>query len=375
MEYELDLLVIGAGVAGLATGREVALSGRCVGILEKNRRYGLETSSRNSEVIHSGIHYPPGSLKALLCVEGNRLLYDYCAGSGILHRKTGKITLAVTPEEEKRLWLLYKTGLANGVKDIKILGAERVKEMVPCVECRSGLFTGSTGILSAHSLMNSLYGDFLESGGIAGFGEEVTGIEKAGRGYRVATAAGKHYTSRAVINCAGLFSDKISGMISMATVRTYWAKGDYFGSGRTFGINMPVYPVPGRDYLGIHLTPDVGGGLKAGPDIEYVEKSDHPYPGENHGTSYSVDERKRERFFREVRRYLPSIREEDLSPAMFGIRSRLQGPGDGPRDFLISAPAPGFINLEGIDSPGLTGCLAIGKYARNIFDVIIRENR
>jgi len=371
MEYDFDVLVIGAGVVGLAVGKELAEASYTTGLLEKNSRYGLETSSRNSEVLHSGIHYPSGSLKAILCVEGNRAIYDICKRFNLIYRKTGKITIAVEEGEINKLEELYKTGIANGVEDIKILDASDVKKMVPDVICKAALYTGTTGIINAHNLMDFLYHRFIDAGGMAGFKEKVVRIKRDDKGYTVFTEDIQKYSTKALINCAGLFADKITGMLGI-NYHLYWAKGDYFSVNRSIPVGILVYPVPGKTSLGIHLIPKIGGGLRIGPDIEYIEKKEQAYPDEKSAGYYKVDETKAELFYNEVSRYLPVVKKDDLSPEMYGIRTKLQGPEDGFKDFVIKEEIPGFINLIGIESPGLTSSIAIGRYvAKMIKDNII----
>ncbi len=367
MECEFDVLIIGAGVVGLSVGKELAEAGYTTGLLEKNSKYGLETSSRNSEVLHSGIHYFPGSFKGKLCVEGNRLLYEFCGKHNILHQKTGKITIAVTEDELPEIEKLYNAGIANGVKEMSLLSAKDVKKRLPEGECVGGLFTGTTGIFNVHMFMDCLYREFSGAGGLCGLKEKVIGVDYGDGGYTVYVEGSplQKYTTKVLINCAGLFADRISGMLGME-YNLHWAKGDYFSIEQKFEINTLVYPVPGKDSLGIHLTPKIGGGLRAGPDIEYVEKKLPPYPDEKTMSSYRVAENKKDFFYREVKRYLPALKEGALSPEMYGIRAKLQGPSDGFTDFVIKEEKPGFINLVGIESPGLTSCLAIGQYVKSL---------
>lgn len=369
MENEFDVLVVGAGVVGLSVGKELAEAGYTVGILEKNSKYGLETSSRNSEVIHSGIHYPAGSLKAKLCVAGNTLLYQTCERFNLLYKKTGKITVAVAEDELPDLEKLYKAGIANGVEGMKILDARDIRKTMPDVDCKGGLFTGTSGILNVHILMDHLYHGFKNAGGLAGFKEKVVGVEQNGEGYTVYVQDMplQKYTTGILVNCAGLFADEISGMLGIK-YNLHWAKGDYFSIEQKFSIDTLVYPLPGKDSLGIHLTPKIGGGLRAGPDVEYVRKKIPPYSDENRMSNYRVQEKKKEFFYREVRRYLPALREDALSPEMYGIRAKLQGPSDGFMDFVIKEEMPGFINLAGIESPGLTGCLAIAGHVKDMVE-------
>ncbi len=367
MENEFDVMILGAGVVGLSIGKELAEAGLAVGILEKNSKYGLETSSRNSEVIHSGIHYPVGTLKARLCVEGNRLLYHMCRKHNILHRKTGKITVASSGDELPELEKLYRKGVSNGVEEMKMLDVPEVRKEMPYIDCTGALFTGTSGILNVHMLMDFLYQGFKSAGGLTGFSEKVVGVEEKKGGYAVAVegVSLQEYSAGVLVNCTGLFADRISGLLGIKC-SLYWAKGDYFSVEQKFPLEKLVYPLPGKDFLGIHLTPKMGGGLRAGPDMEYVTKQEPPYPDEKKMSPYKVEEAKKKFFCREIRRYLPSLREDFLVPEMYGIRPKLQGPDEDFRDFVIKEEKPGFINLVGIESPGLTGCLAIGKYVKDM---------
>lgn len=363
MEKDFDIIVIGAGVIGLSISYELSKK-YSVGLIEKNKKYGLETSSRNSEVIHSGIHYPTGSLKAKLCVEGNQLLYEFLKENNILHKKTGKLTVAVEEGEIKEIERLFRQGKENGVTDIKIIEKNEIKKICPVIEGICALYTGSTGILNVHFLMDCLYEKFLNNGGIAGFDERVINIEKKNGFYLVETEKGKYF-SEIVINCAGLYAEEISRKMGF-NYEVFWAKGDYFTISKKFNIPLLIYPTPMKEGLGIHLTPRFDGILRAGPDVEYVEKIYPPYPSEKENSIYKTDENKREIFYESVKRLLPEINIDDLIPESYGIRPKLQKKGDEFKDFVIKKEMDGFINLIGIDSPGLTSCLSIAKYVRNL---------
>ncbi|HOK56449.1 MAG TPA: NAD(P)/FAD-dependent oxidoreductase [bacterium] len=363
MEKDFDVIVIGAGVVGLSISYK--LSERySVGLIEKNKKYGLETSSRNSEVIHSGIHYPENSLKAKLCVEGNNLLYEFLRENNILHKKTGKLTLAIEKDEIEEIERLYSQGIKNGVPELKIIEKNEIEKFCPEIEGICALYTPTTGILNVHYLMDCLYEKFINNGGIAGFDERVINIEKKNSLYLVETEKGRYY-SEIVINCAGLYAENISRMLGF-NYDVYWAKGDYFTITRKFNIPLLVYPVPGKEGLGIHLTPRFDGILRAGPDVEYVEKIYPPYPDEKVNSVYKIDDTKKEIFFEQLKKYLPSIKIDDLIPESYGIRPKLQKKGDEFKDFVIKEEIPGFINLIGIDSPGLTCCISIAQYVKNI---------
>ncbi|MCM8786101.1 MAG: NAD(P)/FAD-dependent oxidoreductase [Candidatus Omnitrophica bacterium] len=363
MEKDFDVIVIGAGVIGLSISYELSKK-YSVGLIEKNKRYGLETSSRNSEVIHSGIHYPTGSLKAKLCVQGNELLYEFLRENNILHKKTGKLTVVVKEDEIKEIERLYKQGIENGVPDVKIIEKNGIKSFAPEIEGVCALYTASTGILNVHYLMDCLYEKFLNNDGIVGFDEKVINIEKKNSIYLVETEKGKYY-SEIVINSAGLYAEQISNKLGF-NYEVFWVKGDYFTISKKYNIPLLIYPVPMKEGLGIHLTPRLDGFLRVGPDVEYVEKNYPPYSNEKENSIFKIEERKKEFFYNEIRKFLPEIKIEDLNSESYGIRPKLQKKGEGFKDFVIKEELSGFINLIGIDSPGLTCCLSIAKYVKNL---------
>lgn len=363
MENDFDIIVIGAGVVGLSIAYQLSKK-YSVGLIEKNRKYGLETSSRNSEVIHSGIHYPTGSLKAKFCVYGNELLYEFLKENNILHKKTGKLTVAVKEDETKEIERLYNQGIENEVPDIKIIEKNEIKKFSPEIEGLCALYTGSTGILNVHYLMDCLYEKFINNSGIAGFDEKVINLEKKNGGYLVETEKG-NYCSEIVINSAGLYGDEISSKLGF-NYDVSWAKGDYFTISKKFNIPFLIYPVPMKEGLGIHLTPRFDGTLRAGPDVEYVEKSYPPYPTEKENSTFKPDENKKEFFYQQIKKFIQKIEIDDLNPESYGIRPKLQKQGENFKDFIIKEEMTGFINLIGIDSPGLTSCLSIAKYVENL---------
>ncbi|MCM8818321.1 MAG: NAD(P)/FAD-dependent oxidoreductase [Candidatus Omnitrophica bacterium] len=363
MEKDFDIIVIGAGVVGLSIAYKLSKK-YLVGLIEKNKRYGLETSSRNSEVIHSGIHYPTGSLKAKLCVQGNELLYEFLKENNILYKKTGKLTVAVEENEVKEIERLYKQGIENGVPDIRIIEKNEIKSFVPEIEGICALYTGSTGILNVHYLMDCLYEKFINNGGIAGLDEKVINIERKNGLYLIETEKGKYY-SEVVINSAGLYAEEISSKLGF-NYNIYWAKGDYFTISKKVNIPILIYPVPMQEGLGIHLTPRFDGILRAGPDVEYVQKVYPPYPNEKENSIFKPDENKKNFFYQQIKKFIHNIEIDDLVPESYGIRPKLQKKGENFKDFIIKEEIPGFINLIGIDSPGLTSCLAIAKYVENL---------
>lgn len=373
-----EVTVIGAGVVGLAIARDFALAGGRVLVVEKHRTFGQETSSRNSEVIHAGIHHPPEFQKTTLCVIGNRLLYDFCVKNKVPHKRTGKIIAAVDNREVETLEELKRQGESNGVEGLRLIGKKRTHEMEPEVRAEAALFSPSSGILDSHRFMECLIRSAEEHGAIRAFRTEVTGIHFDGRMYNLDINNGEYsIKSRIVVNSAGLHADRIAALGGMKIDRRDYrlkpCKGNYFAPSPGPKLRHLVYPVShkNKEYLGIHATLDLGGRVRFGPDIRYLKDG----PSELNGIpsrefDYSVDEDGKEAFFEAIRKYLPGITLESLHPDMSGIRPKLQGPGEPPRDFVIreetDAGLPGFINLIGIELPGLTCSLAIGEIVRSM---------
>ena len=364
MLAEIDVAIIGAGVIGLAAAGEIAQRGEKVFVFEKNHSFGLETSSRNSEVIHAGIYYPEDSLKTRLCVEGKSLLYELCDSHDITYRKLGKIIVAASENETAQLEKLYEQGRKNGVEDLMLLSQTELKKLEPNVEARAGLLSPSSGILDSHTLLKFLYSQARGKGAKFVFGTEVTEIERIGAKYRVEIRDREGistFISRVVINAAGLNSDRIARLagidVDKAGYKLHYCKGEYFSLSSKYRnvLNRLIYPTPEQAGHGIHVTPRLDGGVRLGPNARYVEEVD-----------YSIDETQREAFYNSVRRFLPHIELEDLDPEFAGIRPKLQGPGEAFRDFVIAheekTGLPGLINLIGIESPGLTASLAIARY-------------
>ncbi len=364
MSPEVDICIIGAGVVGLAIAAELSRPGRNVFVFERNRTFGLETSSHNSEVIHAGMYYPPGSLKARFCGEGNRMLYELCAKYGIGHRRLGKIIVAADSTETLELEHLYRQGLQNNVPELSMLAGAQVKRLEPLVEAVAGLLSPSTGIIDAHGLMRSFHGRARENGVDFLFEAEVTGIERRGDDYLVMAqrdGEAMSVTCALVINCAGLYSDKVAGLagidIDAAGYRLHYAKGEYFAIDPSVGhmVDRLVYPVPEQAGKGIHISVNLEGKMKLGPNVKWVNSID-----------YAVDGSDGRLFYEAAHRYLPVIRLEWLSPDFAGVRPKLQAPGEDFRDYVITHEAgrglPGLINLVGIESPGLTSSPAIARY-------------
>ncbi|MGM9427133.1 NAD(P)/FAD-dependent oxidoreductase [Hydrogenophaga sp. MI9] len=360
---KVDAVVIGAGVVGLAAARALALSGREVLVLERESGIGMGTSSRNSEVVHAGIYYPTGSLKARLCVQGRDLLYAYCAERGIAHRRCGKLIVAHSPSQVAGLQAIADKARANGVADLALLTADEAGALEPQLRCAAALLSPSTGIVDSHGLMLALQGDLENAGGMVVCHSTVQALAVSGDGFVVRTTDGTELMSTALVNAAGLQAcDLALGMSGLAPVhvpRPWYAKGSYFtlASGRSPFQHL-IYPAPEPDRhlagLGVHLTLDLGGQAKFGPDVQWTDRPD----------DLEVDPARGEGFYAEVRRYWPGLPDGALQPGYAGMRPKISGPDAPAADFRIDGPAvhgvPGLVNLFGIESPGLTSCLAIG---------------
>jgi len=362
---DTNITIIGAGVVGLAIAAKLSERFSDVFVLEKHEKFGQETSSRNSEVVHSGIYYPSNSLKACLCVEGNKMLYDYCEKNDINHKKCGKLVVATDQYEEVVLQKVFKQSKVNGVLDGLLLSKDQALKLEPNIFCTAAIFYPSTGIVDSHGLMKQLESDAKINQTTFAYNSEVVGIEKLDDGFSITVkeANGTYsFTANTVINAAGLGSDtlaKLSGTFHPSYQLYFW-KGSYFavGNGKNKLINHLIYPVPHENItgLGVHATLDLNHGMKLGPDATFLE---------NKLIDYSVDKTKRAGFYKAARKFLPFLEEGDLHPDQAGIRPKLQKPGDSFRDFIIkdeqAKGMPGFINLIGIESPGLTSCLSIAK--------------
>ncbi len=358
---EAVITIIGAGVVGLAVAAELSLKYRDIVVLEKHGTYGRETSSRNSEVIHSGIYYPAGSLKSLLCREGAERLYGLCGAFGIPHRKPGKVIIATTPEESVILEDLLRKGRANQVPDLVMLDGKDLRRLEPHTNGIAAIYSPRTGIVNSHALMTHLYRTAGDRGVTFAFNSELDWLSREKDHYAVGVKEGWYrYRSRIVINAAGLHSDQVAGLAGLDVdklgYRIRYCKGSYFCYQKPSPVKMLVYPVPHEELvgLGVHATLDMGMRLRFGPDVEYADLVD-----------YHVDEKKQEIFFAGASRIIPGLERDALMPDMAGIRPKLQGPGEKVRDFVICEESerglPGFINLIGIESPGLTASLAIAK--------------
>jgi L-2-hydroxyglutarate oxidase LhgO len=358
----VDCVVIGAGVVGLALARELAVRGLEVAVLEAEDRIGTGISSRNSEVIHSGIYYPTGSLKARLCVEGQRALYAYCQAHGVAHRRCGKLIVATDDSQVEALRQLRAKAEANGVVDLAWLDGAQARGLEPRIRCVAALLSPGTGIVDSHGLMRALRLEAEAAGAMVVLRSPVRGGRRSPQGLEVEVGGEEPMTLVAgrVFNVAGLGAQAVArsfeGMAPGVVPPLHLAKGNYFGLSGAAPASRLVYPVPAHGGLGVHLTLDLGGQARFGPDVEWVEVED-----------YRVDARRAEAFYAEVRRYWPDLPDGALQPAYAGIRPKLHGPGEGAPDFLIqreeSHGVPGLVNLFGIESPGLTACLALAAEA------------
>lgn len=367
----VDVVVIGAGVVGLACARALAMTGREVLVLEAAEATGTGTSSRNSEVVHAGLYYPQGSLKAVHCVQGRRLLHAYCTERGIGYRRCGKLLVATHIGQHDRLEAVMASGLANGVENLQMLDAQQAMALEPALHCTAALHSPESGIIDSHALMLSLQGDLERAGGLVVL---QTPVERAlvGDAAREATphdparivvetggALPSRLGARWLVNCAGIDAPAVAGRMSgfpaERVPRAYYAKGNYFSLvGRAPFVRL-IYPMPEQAGLGVHLTLDLAGQARFGPDVEWV---DAPH--------YDVDIARARGFYAEIRRYWPGLRDDSLIPAYAGIRPKIDPPGVPASDFIVAGPeshgVEGVIQLFGIESPGLTSSLSLASF-------------
>ena len=365
---KVDITIIGAGVVGLAIAYELSQkNNKDILLVEKHESFGKETSSRNSEVIHSGIYYPHDSLKAKLCVEGKNLLYEFCEKYNVPYRKCGKLIVAVDNNELENLNFLYENGKKNGVLDLQIVEKNKIKDFVPHLNGKAAIFSPSTGILDTHKFMQKLEFLIRQNGCLILYNNEVVGIEKINSEYRLflkdVNSNTSEIISEIVINSAGLSSDKVAKMLGINDYKLYYCKGEYFKLSTKYKnlINYLIYPVVDKNFhsLGIHTVLDLSGNIKLGPNSFYVDKID-----------YSVDPSHIDEFYYGIKKFFDFIKKEDLSADTSGIRPKLQGPKDTFKDFVIKEEVDkgykNFINLVGIESPGFTSALAIAKYVKKL---------
>jgi L-2-hydroxyglutarate oxidase LhgO len=362
-QFEAEAVVIGAGAVGLAVARALQLAGHDTVILEKNSHIGMETSARNSEVIHAGIYYPQGSLKAQLCVRGKALLYDFCAAHGVPHRRLGKLIVGHAGQETQ-IAAIAKAAAGNGVDDLQPLGAAEIAALEPEVTATQGLFSPSTGIIDSHQYMLALLGDLTLVKNC-----DITAIRREGDGWSLQVSNDGEdliLNTRLVVNAAGLWAasvaQRIEGLSDIPPL--HLAKGSYASLAVKSPFNHLVYPVPEPGGLGVHVTLDMGGRARFGPNVEWLASDD---PAQ---IDYTVSPDIAARFAPVIAQYWPGIREEMLTPDYSGVRPKLSGPGQAAADFRMDGPAvhglTGLVNLFGIESPGLTASLAIAEHVMGL---------
>lgn len=361
---QLDVVVVGAGVVGLAAARALALRGREVMVLEQAEAIGTGTSSRNSEVIHAGIYYPAGSLKATLCVRGKDMLYAYCGERAVPHRRCGKLIVATTPRQQHALPSIIEQACANGVHDLRLLSRQEALAMEPSLECLAAVWSPSTGIVDSHALMLSLQGDLEHQGGLVACRAPVERLTAHASGVDVHCADGTALRARLVVNAAGLgacaLAQRTAGLSQAHVPRPFYAKGNYFTLAGRSPFSRLIYPAPEPDHhlagLGVHLTIDLAGQAKFGPDVQWTDDPQR----------LEVDPGRCDVFYAEVRRYWPELPDGALQPGYAGIRPKISSWNEPPADFRVDGSAvhgiPGLVNLFGIESPGLTSCLAIAEH-------------
>lgn len=357
-------VVVGAGVIGLAIARECARSGREVLLLERATQFGSATSSRNSEVLHAGLYYPPGSLKATLCVQGRDALMHYCDAHHIPHRLCGKLIVATQPQDEAALNAIATRARACGVHTLQPLSAAQARALEPALHCTATLLSPATGIVDSHALMLALLGEAGDHGAALATHSTVLQADRQADGFRLQVdCAGEPYAlnCRELVNAAGLgavaLAQRIDALAPQHVPRLHRAKGNYFSYSGRAPFSHLIYPVPVQGGLGVHLTLDLAGQARFGPDVQWLS-DDAP-------EDYAVDAQRAAGFARDIQGYWPALQRDRLQPAYSGIRPKLSGPGEPAADFGISGPQQhglsGLVNLFGIESPGLTACLAIAQ--------------
>lgn len=371
---QVDCVVIGAGVVGLAVAREMALQGRETILLEREDAFGTISSARNSEVIHAGIYYPKDSLKAKLCVEGNRLLYEYCRTHQVGTQAYGKLIVATDASQFDDLQAILYKAQNNQVPDIKMISGEKARELEPQLKCEAALLSASTGVVDSHGLMLSLLGGFEDAGGMVAYQSPLLGAKPIGNqaqeGFEltIGGAEGMKLHTKLLINCAGLsapaLARKIEGLAAESIPKAYFAKGNYFSLSGKSPFSHLIYPIPEPGGLGVHLTLDMGGQAKFGPDVEWLEIE------EEGQISYEVDPIRGESFYAAVRQYWPDLKDGALQADYSGVRAKIVPPNAPAGDFCFDGPEQhqfhGLFNLYGFESPGLTSCLAIARHLEGL---------
>ena len=354
----MQILIVGAGVIGLAAARAAALAGHDVTVAEAAGAIGTGISSRNSEVIHAGMYYPTGSLRARHCTRGRRMLYDYCTSHGVPHRKCGKLIVATDAAEAAKVESIHAQGLRNGVEGLTLIDGAQARALEPALSCIGALHSAETGIIDTHAFMLALRGDLEDRGGMIAFGTTVENLERTSRGWRVRFGGKEAGTLEvdAVVNAAGLgaqaLTRRTAGYPAERVPPLILCKGNYFTYAGRPVFSRLIYPVPVDGGIGIHVTLDMAGQMRFGPDVEWLERED-----------YAIDPARADAFYARIRGYWPDLPDRSLLPGYSGIRPKLSGPGAPVADFMIEGPAqhglPGLVALFGIESPGLTSSLSI----------------
>ena len=360
----IECVVVGAGVVGLAIARALALAGREVLVLEACDAIGTQTSARNSEVIHAGIYYPAGSLKAQLCVRGKSMLYDYCQQRQIAHQRCGKLIVATSAEQLSQLDAIVAKARANGVDDLVVLSQRQAQAMEPALRCLGALHSPSTGIVDSHALMLSFLGDFENAGGTLALNSALALVDAAQGAIHLEAKDGTRLSTKVLVNAAGLqavaLAKRTTGLKQDCVPNAYYAKGNYFTLAGRAPFGRLIYPVPEAAGLGVHLTLDLGGQAKFGPDVQWVTNPD----------DLLVDPRRGDAFYAEVRKYWPDLPDGALQAGYAGIRPKIHAEHEPAKDFCIQGPrdhgVPGLVNLFGIESPGLTSSMAIAEYVTEL---------
>jgi L-2-hydroxyglutarate oxidase LhgO len=356
----MNVLVVGAGVVGLAVARALAMRGHDVIVAERESGIGSGVSSRNSEVIHGGMYYPSGSIRARHCVAGRRMLYEYCASHGVPHRRCGKLIVATNDLEQAKIEGIYQQGIANGVEGLVLLTGEEARALEPALSCTAAIHSPETGIIDSHGLMLALQGDLENHGGAVAFHAPVERLARNGSGWKAVIGGAEPVDLEvdAVVNAASFGAQPLArateGYPQDRVPRLVLAKGNYFGCLGKPAFSHLIYPAPEDGGLGTHVTLDLNGRMRFGPDVEWIESE-----------NYEVNPARAQSFIASIRRYWPGLPDGSLVPDYAGIRPKLTGPGEPPADFIIDGPAehglPGLVHLFGIESPGLTSSLSMAE--------------
>lgn len=374
---QVDCVVVGAGVVGLAVAREMALQGRETILLERESAFGTVSSARNSEVIHAGIYYPKDSLKAKLCVEGNRLLYEYCRSHQVSTQPYGKLIVAADETQINDLQAILYKAQNNGVPEIQMISGDEAKALEPNLKCVAAILSSTTGIVDSHGYMLSLLGGFEDAGGMVAYQSPLISAKPIGNhaegGYELTigsadSADGMQIQTKLLINCAGMsapaIAQKIEGLKQEQIPKAYFAKGNYFSLSGKSPFTHLIYPIPEPGGLGVHLTLDMGGQAKFGPDVEWLEIDAEEQ------IDYTVNPKRGDGFYEAVRRYWPELKDGSLQPDYSGVRAKIVPPNSPAGDFCFNGPQDhglhGLYNLYGFESPGLTSSLAIAKHLENL---------